>query len=749
MADILETFDFDDKPGLEKIKALLKEVKDLNGTVEDLKKKLEGGFDEAGKQGEKLQKQIGGISKKTAAYATAFAGLAGAAVIFFNKAVKGFEALADNNDRVLDNSEKLEKRWDKLRSLLAEKIAPIVHVIQESTRKWLDNTIKNVDRLNNNGIIKFAAHLAAITKTIKSIPKQIGQNLKIAGLEIRAFGKQARAAFDPFNAARLRAEAKGLLAESKRLTGEALNLKTVYKDTFDSTKKRLTDLVQNGYFKWRKANEEEIKKIMKLRDEYKKLAAEVIKRLGKEEIANAEGLEKLELERKFALEQIDLLESKARAAAKAAKIQFDLEDEFRKLRENAELAHSKKVNDLLISQAKEVSKQIQKEFKDRFGIALDDVDDFGKKVAKEQLDSTLSFMEDLTKGIEARSKIILENMDKNFLVKFKENLLAAFNINEQELGFIMGELNGFFGELGNAYTASIERQIAGQDEIIAKIQERANIIEEELSREYALQARGRENNVLAKKRELEAIRKEEAKAEKEKAKLQKRLLNAQLIQDGIQQTSSLITAAASIFKSTGKFGPVGIGLAIGLISTMFSLMTKFRSQARSLSKPERAYKGGRLTGRLERFGWVNRERGRTDKNGAPGHRVEDSNLLLGGKEMVVAETPANHQSDNFWNNMNAGKYDKVDIGKILSNIDRPEVKSIVKSFNDRQVKIIQLQTDQQKELTRSVMKELLKEQSQDIIKYWKSRPIYVVESDNTTQVTKYTDQKEERIKKAM
>ena len=69
----------------------------------------------------------------------------------------------------------------------------------------------------------------------------------------------------------------------------------------------------------KKANKEELDRIMKLREAYAQLSKEIQDRLTKAEIANAEGLEKLLLENEFTKEQINLLEEKARAAAKASR----------------------------------------------------------------------------------------------------------------------------------------------------------------------------------------------------------------------------------------------------------------------------------------------------------------------------------------------------------------------------------------------------------------------------------------------
>jgi hypothetical protein len=111
--------------------------------------------------------------------------------------------------------------------------------------------------------------------------------------------------------------------------------------------------------------------------------------------------------------------------------------------------------------------------------------------------------------------------------------------------------------------------------------------------------------------------------------------------------------AANVLASPGVslLGPAGIPIALAVIASMIGIFSKINNSSKKL------YTGGPLD-QEGVTGFVNKS-GRSDRNGGRGHRVEDSNLVLGGKEFVVNEsTSMKHAA--FLEALNRGEFDGGD-----------------------------------------------------------------------------------------
>jgi hypothetical protein len=85
---------------------------------------------------------------------------------------------------------------------------------------------------------------------------------------------------------------------------------------------------------------------------------------------------------------------------------------------------------------------------------------------------------------------------------------------------------------------------------------------------------------LQKELEGEKQVRDQAQEEREKIAAKQRAL------DTLQQSSSLITAAAQLFAATAALGPVGTAIAIGAIAAMFTAFGVSKVQAGELAKAE-------------------------------------------------------------------------------------------------------------------------------------------------------------------
>src|SRR5690606_2798599 len=99
----------------------------------------------------------------------------------------------------------------------------------------------------------------------------------------------------------------------------------------------------------------------------------------------------------------------------------------------------------------------------------------------------------------------------------------------------------------------------------------------------------------------------------------------QLIADTAQQVSALGVMVTKLFEAYAGVPYVGLALAAASAVAAFGIIASFKARSRALAA-DRLFTGGPVTPYLT---------GRSDKNGGRGHRVEDSNLVIGGDEFVV------------------------------------------------------------------------------------------------------------------
>lgn len=105
--------------------------------------------------------------------------------------------------------------------------------------------------------------------------------------------------------------------------------------------------------------------------------------------------------------------------------------------------------------------------------------------------------------------------------------------------------------------------------------EKVATLQDQLNSEIELAKLGYANNAELRAKELE-----EAKAAQKKAiEEQKQAAKAQLAIQTVEQTINLVTASTKIFESLSALGPIGIGLAVATIATMFGAFAAAKTKA--------------------------------------------------------------------------------------------------------------------------------------------------------------------------
>lgn len=371
----------------------------------------------------------------------------------------------------------------------------------------------------------------------------------------------------------------------------------------------------------------------------------------------------------------------------------------------------------------------------------------------------LKVWEGLEDWVAAQLKAIegqyIEGVDALDEAKRKRNPIAALLgfEDDEEFNEIVKQVGQAYHSINEIISAGIETQIQDNDRLIESIRGRLSAAEEALRREEELQRQGSANNVATKKREVDALKAQEFRALQEKAELQKRLARQQLIADSLQQASSLATAVADIFKANAKFPIIGIITAVASIASMLALFARFKSQVRAATaETTRAHKGGPVSEYVT--GWVNPETGRTDRFGGRGHRIEDSSLVVGGKEFIINEETAVRQAA-FLEDLNSGKYDGINIKQLVQSRmrlndlleERPvryDSMKTVKDLRRLEKKVEKRRTSDL--VTKKELQKMFEDQSKSIRKaILEERPEYIPITENTTGYLKKTPFLSERI----
>ena len=275
---------------------------------------------------------------------------------------------------------------------------------------------------------------------------------------------------------------------------------------------------------------------------------------------------------------------------------------------------------------------------------VEKIEDLEAKKRRESMEATLADMKDIApKQVE----VILTPLEA-----LNKKLGEAFGLKADDFAEVMAGMANSLNSLFNSMTSGTERQLEENEALIESIQERRDVLEADLEKELERQEAGLANNIDSKRKELEALRKEEEKAEKEREKLRKKQLAQKLIADGLTQTSNLITMGSNVIAAESGKGLLGVGLALAAIAAFVSMFSSFKNGA-----SKKLYTGGPLD-QEGVTGFVNKQ-GRSDRNGGRGHRVEDSNLVLGGKEFVVNENTS-MRHDDFLEALNRGEFDNSD-----------------------------------------------------------------------------------------
>ncbi len=686
-------------------------------------KELEAKLKEAEEKRESTAKRfIGGILKTGKSAVTVLAAAAsvvGAAILAAGVAM--FK-LGSNSAAVDKHGQKLKKSWEELKKTLGETFAPFAYAVQKVFLAGMDAINKKVDE-NKESLASFSIDLAAKVyaagKTIISFFDNQGLANERALARLKKYGATMEFIFSPrvftksgwqeYNAEI--ASLNKIIDENKaKMTG----LGETYKKAYSEARVEIGKMVEDGIFKATKATKEQIaafneyqKALQQFNEETDRVNLDLL------EIENP--VAKIEVARVITLDAIDKLEKDIRAKAKNANqklpINFDVDIKLRKDQVNKQFDEdlknlTKELNDKFEKDQEEKRNELilklsipllaEMDLNDTSRSLDQKIDEWRAKTIKEAnaknksstgqeliqvkfgVESTLelgkqadpsTFVDAFGKLLEVKWKpkplplpdIPSPGQVENHKRKFSEVIERLFP-EEDDLKELGAAFLGGLDSLNAAALETTNSQIDQNNRLIDSIQKRLSATQESLAKEEELQRSGSANNVATKKRELAAIRAEEAIAIKRNEELNKKRVRQQLIQDGLTQASNLVTAGTNLFarESLSK-GAAGIIFATLAIASMLAFFAKLKSQAKGAAEV-RAHRGGKLKSYMT--GFVNKDNGRTDRFGGKGHRIEGSNVVVGGKEFIVNEVTATKQAP-FLEDLNQGKYDGLNLKTVI------------------------------------------------------------------------------------
>lgn len=464
----------------------------------------------------------------------------------FKVAKKARQKFLSDRKEILESSQREIKYTDRLVKSYKE-IARLSGEIRkiDLTNSLLDNAGLTIEELEDN------------VKPLLNM-KNYDENLQKVRTQIDEIEKKEH---------HLSAEDQKRLNQWKLIYKYLIDIRNVEREVDDEkTKGRITGLENEKY---------KLEQIMSLEDENSKHYWEYAK-------------EKLAKEREIAFEQNKLLDANKQLTEEEMNQTWNLKEQLLLYKQQTHELEARQKNEAALRNLGEdgswrmTSGSSDKRFAlqqqiEQLEASLEDpkIKEMGEKEAEAYINGIKS---KLAKAKKELSDVWIETLESLGPSGF---LLDALGMDEESIKRLQSGLN----TMVDSVKAAFEEMLQVQVELAEKEKE---IADERLSNattayqaEVALRQAGYANNVdMARKDYLEAKKIQEQKAQAVLVAQQKQAA-AQLQLDTLTQASSLITAAAQIYKALSPLGIIGIAAATAAIGGMFAAFISFKAQASS------------------------------------------------------------------------------------------------------------------------------------------------------------------------
>lgn len=232
----------------------------------------------------------------------------------------------------------------------------------------------------------------------------------------------------------------------------------------------------------------------------------------------------------------------------------------------------------------------------------------------------------------------LQSEGLGFLVDDPEGGFSTPDDAPDRLGIALQSLDA----LGDAFSNYVDRRIADSQRLIDSLRELRDAQEDDLEEQLERRERGLSNNVLATERALQ----ETTRLEREAFEEQQRLRRQQVA------TEFLVFGARTVAQAANTPFPGNIPAIIAAVALVFSTIQQLR---------------GLSTESFSEGGFIGKPgtRWRSDRYGK-GHRIEGSNVVVGGDEFVINGRTTQLQR-GFIEDLNAGHFDHINLAELAKD----------------------------------------------------------------------------------
>lgn len=671
----------------------------------------------------------------------------------------GLLKLAFENDAVADKFDKVKEKGEEAFAKIGEILAPVLFTVLQFAEVAIDAFSRLTKNFNSDIGVSIGATLKGLAGGISAFVSNVktafqvgainasnlGKSFKLAGLEIAGLFSDS----SKRKAEILRKEIADQSKEAKLLKENYISVTGAFKEMREKGNKELKALADGGLFSARKATEAQKKAVADLTKEYERLFKELKSNLQAENLEALDPISRLQEQQKIAIANLE----KQKVALINAATKLD-KGNISEIEANySELANL--INDRF---GNEISRLISSTFGNEFIPNLFKQGQEDKARAEEQAKILATDL------VEIFAKVYGVELEKG-LIKVEPPTLdipaAEFNTQEFEQGLldqldvvgqnIQGAIQGvldnevvnasieFFDNIAGSLGSVYESQIGQIDLVIAKAEEKVDAIENSLERELELQKLGLANNADALQEDYDTQLEILEEANAKRLVIEEKQARLSLIQDTIQQGSSLLTASANIFSTFSAIPVVGVPLAIAAIGTMFAFFAKARIEAKKLVDQTFLYTGARKVG--DSFGYA--DKGGSDDKRSHGYSVvnratgEDTGVVIGGSEMINKQSVSEKHGDALWYlNQNEEAFKNVNLLNLFKGFvevdERPALKQNAKSLKGSLTLVNQ--TKKEKIFTAEEMDIALNKMASKLITYFEKRPSAVPISDSTKSI---------------
>lgn len=387
------------------------------------------------------------------------------------------------------------------------------------------------------------------SEQLEALNKAMIVHNKLIDIELKMAAKRLQVVMTELVA---RPKSNKLLDEEAKLRAELINIEGRRYSETKRVEQRRTSLEKSVRDERMRAYMNEIDETLRKQDEFQKLSLKLLDDYLQSQIEKLEGPEKIRAQRDFMLKA--------------------LREQINAMREVGNLTAEQEV--MFDEIASDIFKSFEKSIRDMTIPGRVDTEGLTES-AEKWIDL---FARNL--GIESLNAKIGELKPFKGALPTKKTIWDVFGLTEEQgkeslqgLSEVANNLVAVYANITDRMVDETQRRRELYDTQIAEAQ-RALELETELFKD------GYANNVEAKRREVESLKKLRADALKDEEKARK----AQAAIDTVLQLVNLTTASTEVFKSFSKIPIVGIPLAIAMIGTMFAAFATAKARAASITK---------------------------------------------------------------------------------------------------------------------------------------------------------------------